>query len=123
MSAFDTPRMSLLMSDVGTRYQHLTELLEIWSEGEAILERKTWLSEHEKEMKQKLNHSVELLKKHMTGIASEYYEVGYSRVINALPKDAAEIKDEESNGKVNSSNGIAGDAGPQAGEGADQTRT
>jgi hypothetical protein len=95
---FRTPEPSrpiLNLDDVGTRQQHYTQLLDIWNGGLAILLSKseTSRSPREEDMIEHLTHSIELLKKNMTGTNSGYNESALKKLIDTLPKDAKEIKD------------------------------
>lgn len=85
----------LNLDDIGTRQQHYTQLLDIWNGGLAILMAKsaTSRSPREEDMIEQLTHSIELLKKNMMGTNSGYNEASLKKLIDALPKDATEIKD------------------------------
>ena len=86
------------MEDVGTRQKHCTDLLDLWNGGLFILLAKSECNrtEREKDMIEQLTFSIELLKKHLTNIASDYHEKFYQDIIQHLPKNAEEIKDENS---------------------------
>jgi hypothetical protein len=90
------PRPVLNGDDHGTRLTHYTQLLDVWNGGLAILLAKseTSRSPREEDMIEQLVHSIELLKKNMTGSNSGYDEASLKKMIDSLPKDATEIKDE-----------------------------
>lgn len=89
------PNLTLSMEDVGTRLQHCTQLLDIWNGGLNILTLKSEASRsvREQQMIEQLIHATELLKKHMTGLHSDYDESSMRKVIDSLPKNAEDIKD------------------------------
>lgn len=78
------------MADVGTRLQHLAELQELWSFAWEI-ETLGYQTEPAKERAYKLEAALMLLEAHMT---HDYSPTTYAQVINNLPKDAKDIKDE-----------------------------
>lgn len=85
------------MQDVGTRELHYNELLDLWGKASDIL---LLISPASRNLLQDnalkdLETASEMLKKHMTITAGEYKESVYIKAINALPKKAEEIKDDD----------------------------
>lgn len=79
------------MDDVGTRLQHLAELHLLWSDGLEILTRGTYHSSFEQEQALELEHALKLLS---SAMEIDYKPTKYAQVINSLPADPTEIKDE-----------------------------
>lgn len=78
--------------DVGTRIQHYMELQDMWSSAFAILTRPNlYHSPQEELIAARLEIALELLENHMR---AEFSNASYAKVINDLPKDAKEIRDE-----------------------------
>lgn len=88
-------RPVLNLTDVSTREEHYTQLLDLWNGGLEILLSKSEASRsaREEDMIEQLTHSIELLKKNMTGSNSGYDDSAYKKLIDSLPKNATEIKD------------------------------
>ena len=92
----EPPRKPVLdLTDVGTRMEQYTQLLDLWGAGLMILLSKTEgnRSPREQEMIVQLTHSIELIEKNMTGSNSGYDDRSLQQLIDSLPKDATEIKD------------------------------
>jgi len=83
----DPFKPSLNLEDVGTRELHLIQLLDVWNGGLNILLAKSEVNrtERETEMIKTLMFAIELLKKHMTSIGSDYHENFYKADIEGLP--------------------------------------
>ena len=79
------------MTDHGTRLDHLMDLQDLWGRGLAICTQGIYISEAEKQRAKELEIALKLLAAHMQ---KDFPDVDYAREINALPKDAADIKDD-----------------------------
>ena len=68
------------MSDVGTRYEHLADLQELWNEAMEIIKRNYQTPDMEKR-KHALETALNLLQKHME---KDYNESVYENIINEI---------------------------------------
>jgi len=82
------------MEDVGTRFQFLTDLYDVWKAGLDILERYDKHTPGYEDKKRELEISLRMLGYHLE---KDYKEDEYKKAIDLLPKDAARIEDENSN--------------------------
>ena len=78
--------------DVGTRITHMMDLQLTWSTCLGILTRPGYHSPLEEIRAKELETALDLLQHHME---AEYNSLQYAKLINDLPKDPKEIKDEE----------------------------
>ena len=81
----------LKMTDHGTRLEHLMDLQDLWGRGLAICTQGMYQTEPEKERAKELKIALKLLVAHMQ---KDFPDVDYAREINALPKNAEDIKDD-----------------------------
>jgi hypothetical protein len=80
----------LKMSDIGTRLEHLSDLYDLWKRGLEILSSGV-ITSGEDERKKELEIALQMLWFHMN---KDYDPRLYITTVNALPKDANEIKRE-----------------------------
>lgn len=78
------------MDDVGTRAEHMSDLQELWSGALCILTTGTYHNPDEIRQAEEVEIALKLLENHM---CHAYDQTGYARVINDLPYDARNIKD------------------------------
>lgn len=78
------------MMDVGTRYQFLAQLYELWETGIAILDRYDKRTPGYADKRKELENALKLLGYHME---KDYSDKNVSGVIDALPKHGEDIKD------------------------------
>jgi hypothetical protein len=76
------------MMDVGTRYQFLAELYDLWESGLDILERYDKHTPGYEEKKNELEIACRLLGYHMQ---KDYHDEYYKKVIDLLPMRAEDI--------------------------------
>jgi hypothetical protein len=79
------------MDDVGTRLQFLTELYDLWQEGIDILTRYDKHTPGYEDKKRELEVACRLLYYHMT---KDFHEETYRKVVELLPWNAENIKDD-----------------------------
>jgi hypothetical protein len=81
-----------MMTDIGTRLQHLMDLQKVWSDALGILTSGTYHSKQEKDRAARLEIALGMLDHYL---ALGYNDLTYAQEINKLPKSAEEIKDED----------------------------
>ena len=79
------------MDYVGSRLSHLTDLYNLWQEGIDILTRYDRHTPGYEDKKKELEIACRLLSYHME---KDYHEDAYKRVIDLLPWNAENIKDD-----------------------------
>ena len=84
-----TPVLTLGMSDVGTRLEHLADLQDLWGWALGTLTAGTYHTTLEVEQAKELEIALRLLEQHMV---IGYSPTTYAQVINNLPIDAKDIK-------------------------------
>jgi len=82
-------------TDVGTRYQHLADLLDIWRAALQIIKQMNPAHRGEGDANREimLEHAVFLLEKHIdtiTGYKGEWFDL--NRMLDSVPKDPTTIK-------------------------------
>lgn len=83
------PKLSL--DDVGTRYRHLTDLLELWQLGLDVINKYNFGIDREN--KRKLEHAIDLLKRHLdTKAGYDTKAINLLPTIEAIPRDPQSIK-------------------------------
>lgn len=86
------------MSDVGTRLQHLADLQELWSFALGVETAGQYQTEPSLERSKKLEAALLLLEAHMMNdYVAHDHQITYAKLINDLPKDAHDIKDNTDN--------------------------
>jgi len=77
--------------DIGPRLEHLMDLHNVWSFGLSLLERPGYHTDLEKQHAEMLRVAIKMLNYRLE---EEYSPTPYAKVINSLPKEAKEIKDD-----------------------------
>lgn len=78
------------LTDVGTRYEHLTDLLNFWETGLDVMERIK--CDSDKERRPKLEGAVELLKKYLDNKSGYDYRAWSLRsAVDSISKDPSAI--------------------------------
>jgi hypothetical protein len=83
------------LTDIGTRYMHLSELADLWRDGLLIHERFMNVdSPSDGLKKKKLEYAIELLQQHMDllGNFRGTEAVAFNRMLDSIPKNPDEIK-------------------------------
>src|SRR5579864_1459608 len=79
------------LDDVGTRYQHLTDLMELWQTGLEVMNKYDFDSD--KENKVKLKNAIELLQKHIDNKSGYDFKAWSLRdTIERIPAKAESIE-------------------------------
>jgi len=83
----------LNLKDVGTRYEHYSQLLSLWESGLEILKKYRLVTEGEFRQLNQLETGIELLRKQIDVLA-EFNEsiLTIKMEINSIPRDPSKIK-------------------------------
>lgn len=79
------------LEDVGTRYLHMVQLLEMWENGLVVLNGHPTLSTENVKMKPQLEHGIELLRNHIDTMANVKDFLKYKYATMSVNPDPTKI--------------------------------
>lgn len=80
------------LTDVGTRYLHYVQLIDLFETGLGILKKLTYTSTLDIERAKELEIAIKLLKKQLD-VMGDYDHLETMGIINTIPKNPKDIKD------------------------------
>lgn len=83
---------TISLSDIGTRYQHYSDLISCWEEGSKLISEYSHIGTHDQSKLDTLNLAIELLRNTLDGIA-EYHDllIELRKLVDFIPTDPTVI--------------------------------
>ena len=80
------------LDDVGTRYQHYSDLLSVWEEGVSLISDYSHVGKHDQSKLDVLNTSIELLRNTLDGMG-DYHDtlITLRKLVDYVPTDPTVI--------------------------------
>jgi hypothetical protein len=80
------------LEDIGTRYQHYSDLISLWEEGAELISQYSVIGKHDQARLEQLNASIDLLRNTLDGM-SDYHDtlVMLRRLVDYIPTLAEDI--------------------------------
>lgn len=80
------------LEDVGTRYQHYSDLVEVWEEGARLISEYSHVGKHDQTKLDTLTAAIELLRNTLDGIG-EYHDllIELRKLVDFVPTDPTVI--------------------------------